>query len=131
MQTYGLNFLHAFFFQFFVPVLLALVAASGAEPSGYGGPVCQTKYETVYTKQCSTSYTKNCHANSKTKYQTAYDTKCETTTMKQCSPVPRKVPDQECSTTYDEVCTKETQHSTETRYDEQCQDVVRQVLKLE
>ena len=69
---------------------LAVLAAPSPSGKGY----CTTMYDTIYTKECATSYSKNCHQNSKTKYRTEYDTKCETTSRKQCVPVPREVPDQ-------------------------------------
>jgi hypothetical protein len=91
-------------------LLPALIAASPSANYGHEG-YCRTEYDTVYTKECGTTYDKKCHQNSKTKYNTEYDTKCETIYLKNCYPVPRQVPDKQCYTEYDQVCTKNTQQT--------------------
>ena len=100
-------------------LLPALVASV---PQGYGGSYggghCTTHYDTIYTKECKTSYGKQCHQNQKVKYRTEYDEKCDTSYETNCYPVPRDVPEQECKTDYEEVCTKETRQTYETKYDQ-------------
>lgn len=113
-------------FQFFALCVLSF-AAVGAVPSGYG-PKCTTVYDTVYSTECSTTYSKHCTSVPQTTYRTEHETACNTVYEKQCEQVWKTIPDKQCSTVHEKQCHDEHLTTYETTYKESCKTVPSQVF---